>query len=173
MEDWSSLPDVYNYFERYHGAFTLYITPGWTRLVRQWTRTHKRIHLHARRTYAQHTRKSYRALRCPCVRKEESDRFDLDASSLFSFSPDGGYPLPCPLLSLFFPRTARQDHQSTSRGLLRGYATRSPPRRSLGVPGEVSPRTKVSFLLPPYFFSCQLFPRFFRFIEVRLRATIA
>lgn len=48
-----------------------------------------------------------------------------------------------PPLSPAYPpffRTARQDHQSASRGLLRGYATRSPPpRRSLRVPGEVSP----------------------------------
>lgn len=57
----------------------------------------------------------------PCVRKEESDRFDLDC---FFFLP-GYLPFP-PILSSDSPffRTAHQDHQSASRGLLRGYATR-------------------------------------------------
>lgn len=85
---------------------------------------------------------------CACARKEESDRFDLGA--FFLFLPGRIPPLPSdPLPPPPFFRTARQDHQSASRGLLRGYATRLPPRRSLRVPGEVSPIRASRFSLSP------------------------
>lgn len=134
----------------------------------RWTHTHvDGAHLHTPVTRA---RIRANPPACPCARKEESDRFDLGA--FFSSYLDG---YPPPLLSrtpLFF-RTTRQDHQSASRGLLRGYATRLPPRGSLRVPGEASPiraHQGSPFRPPPPYSPSSLsfreFPRFFRFIGV-------
>jgi len=80
-----------------------------------------------------------------------------------------------------FFRTARKDHQSASRGLLRGYATRSPPRRSLRVPGEVSPiRSRqgspfapLSCLLSTIFASLPLYRGFARRSRGHVRANEA
>lgn len=102
---------------------------GRTRFVSRLRRTHThvRAHLHAV-TRAKSTHAN-RVCVCAyvfvCARKEESD---IGSTSVLFFLPERIPPLasdPLPYPPFFEPR---QDHQSASRGLLRGYATRLPPR---------------------------------------------